>query len=153
MAKTEPIREKNDLKKFMNYYKEEHPSERNYALIVLGLRTALRISDILQLQWKDVYNFKHNHFQTHIYVQEKKTKKRTKIALNKQAIIALGTFKATRKVKPQDYIFTKNTCYSRPLSRSQAFRIVRKAADETLEDLSIYLAFIEKLSWQMILWP
>ncbi len=133
MAKTEPIREKNDLKKFMNYYKEEHPCERNYAMIVLGLHTALRISDILQLQWKDVYNFKHNHFQTHIYVQEKKTKKRTKIALNKQVITALTTFKATRKIKPQDYIFTKNTCYSRPLSRSQAFRIVKKAADETLD--------------------
>ena len=133
MAKTEPIRSKEDLKKFMNYYKKERPSKRNYALIVLGLHTALRISDILQLQWKDVYNFKQNHFQTHIYVQEKKTKKRTTIALNKQAISALALFKATRKVSENDYIFTKNTCYSHPLSRSQAFRIIKKAAGETLD--------------------
>lgn len=140
MGTTEPIREKDELKKFMNYYKEEQPSARNYAMTVLGLHTALRISDILQLQWKDIYNFNQNCFQTHIYVQEQKTKKRTTIALNKQVILALSAFKATREVEPSDYIFTKNTDYSKPLNRSQAFRIIRRAGKNAvhLEHISCH---------------
>lgn len=132
MGTTEPIREKDELQKFMNYYKNEKPSARNYALTVLGLRTALRISDILQLQWKDVYNFNQNCFQTHIHLTEQKTGKRTTIALNQQVILALSAFKETRAIKSTDYIFTKSTDYTKPLNRSQAFRIVRKAAGNTL---------------------
>ena len=55
MGTTQPIKSKEDLKKFMDYYKAVRPNPRNYALVILGLHTALRISDILELHWKDVY--------------------------------------------------------------------------------------------------
>ena len=38
----------------------------------------------------------------------------------------------SRNPAPEDYLFTKTTNYGRPLSRSQAFRIMKKAAEETL---------------------
>lgn len=57
MGTTQPIRNKNQLKQFVNYYLYTNPVPRNYALIVMGLNTALRISDILKLKWSEVYDF------------------------------------------------------------------------------------------------
>lgn len=56
MSKTQPIKDEEMLKKFRNYYRDIEPSPRNYALIVFGLNSALRISDILGLCWNDVYS-------------------------------------------------------------------------------------------------
>ena len=56
MGTTQPIRNKKTLENFRNYYKKEENKPRNYALIVFGLNSALRISDILNLKWKDVCN-------------------------------------------------------------------------------------------------
>ena len=53
MGTTQPIRNKKTLENFRNYYKKEENKPRNYALIVFGLNSALRISDILNLKWKD----------------------------------------------------------------------------------------------------
>lgn len=50
MGTTQPIRELTDLTKFTEYYRTIKPNLRNYTLIVLGLHTALRISDVLHLQ-------------------------------------------------------------------------------------------------------
>lgn len=54
MSTTSPIRKEEDLQRFRNYYLEKGKM-RNYLLIVVGLNTALRIGDVLSLQWKDVY--------------------------------------------------------------------------------------------------
>ena len=132
MAATIPIKKKEDLKKFIGFYKDECPNPRNHALILLGLHTALRIGDVLSLRWENIYDFQQNCFQTHLFLKEKKTEKSTIIALNTQARESLEYFFNTRPVKPKDFIFTKNTNYNKPLNRTQAYRIIRKAAKETL---------------------
>ena len=50
MGTTQPIRNRKELQKFSTYYQTVKPHPRNYALIIHGLNTALRISDLLQLQ-------------------------------------------------------------------------------------------------------
>lgn len=72
MGTTEPIRDLNELERLKNYYLKDHPNMRNYALIHTGLNTALRISDILALRWKDVYNFERKQVQKYIIINEKK---------------------------------------------------------------------------------
>lgn len=57
MGTTQPIRSKSELSAFRMYYRDIKPNMRNYCLIVMGLNTALRISDLLELKWTDVYNF------------------------------------------------------------------------------------------------
>ena len=57
MGTTQPIRNKDELAAFRMFYKDIHPNRRNYCLIVMGLNTALRISDLLKLKWDNVYNF------------------------------------------------------------------------------------------------
>ena len=53
MKLTQPIRDIVELDKIKKYYCDVKPNKRNYLLIVCGLNTALRISDILKLRWKD----------------------------------------------------------------------------------------------------
>lgn len=132
MGTTQPIREKEELKLFVNYYKEVKPHPRNHSLLVLGLHTALRIGDILFLKWNDIYDFEKECFRKHIYLKEKKTGKQTVIALNSHVKCALADYMTTRTILSSDYIFTKSTNFSKPLSRTQAYRIVCHAAKEAL---------------------
>ena len=83
MGTTQPIRNKDELMAFRMYYKDIRPNSRNYCLIVMGLNTALRISDLLRLKWDNVYNY---------------------------------------------------TCRYQPISRTQAYRIVKTAAGRTVQD-------------------
>ena len=49
MSTTQPIRSKQLLHDFKNYYLTEQPEFRNYTIILIGLNTALRINDILHI--------------------------------------------------------------------------------------------------------
>ena len=64
MAKTQPIKELEQINALKDYF-YERGEIRNYALIVIGLNTSLRISDILTLQWQDVYNFHTETYRHH----------------------------------------------------------------------------------------
>ena len=71
MSTTEPIRDIQKLLDFKNYYLNDKPNLRNYTIITIGLNTALRISDILNLTYDDVYQDK--KVRKHITVREQKT--------------------------------------------------------------------------------
>lgn len=157
MATTQPIKSKEDLRKFMEYYETVCPNPRNHALIVLGLHTALRISDILELHWKDVFDFSMNVFRKHLTVLEQKTGKPKMVALNVHVIDALESFKNVRKPGSQDFIFSKRTDPSTPISRSQAFRVVRDAARKSLHAENISCHSLRKTfgyhAWQQGISP
>lgn len=127
---TEPIKDKKELKALINFYNTKKPNLRNHCLIVLGLNTALRISDILTLKWNMLYDFGRKKFKNRITINEKKTGKTNIIPINKNLLICLQ--KLFCKIKPQanDYLFTKRTNRSQPINRTQAYRIVKKAANE-----------------------
>ena len=125
MSTTEPIREKDTLHEFKNYYLERRPNLRNYALIVVGLNTALRITDLLHLKWEDIYT--NGEMRTHLYVTEQKTNKINRIYLNKEATTALKMMIPHRALK-NPYVFTSSASPDNPLSRQQAYRIIRRAA-------------------------
>ena len=79
MSTTQPIRSKQLLHDFKDYYLTKQSNSRNYTLILMGLNTALRINDILHLTWGDVYCTEHRRFYTHLLITEKKTEKETRI--------------------------------------------------------------------------
>jgi integrase len=130
MSVTQPIRDKEQLQLFKEYYHSIKPNLRNYALICLGLNTALRISDVLNLRWGDVYDFRGNCFQSHISLKEQKTGKKACIALNANAIAALQEYKESVPEKiSEDYLFPGQGGEN-PLSRVQAFRLIKKIVKE-----------------------
>lgn len=130
MSTTQPIRDLEELENLKNYYLKVHPNLRNYTLICTGINTALRISDILSLKWGEVYNFEIHAFRKHIFLMEKKTEKKTCIAMNQSLRNALNLYMdSLDSVHPKDYIFHGKTP-DKALSRSQAFRIIQSAGQE-----------------------
>ena len=133
MSTTIPIKDKKRLEEFKNYYLKKK-NYRNYALIVTGLNTALRISDILSLKWSDVYNFSTGQFKSHIELCEQKTGKHSTIALNNAATSALRClieYLPACELYCENYIFASQKTPGRPIGRVQAYRIIKKAAVET----------------------
>ena len=124
MARMEPIRDKKQAKKLAEYWLARGHF-RNYALIVLGVCTALRVSDLLRLTLEDAYDGESGAFRPHIAVTEQKTGKRKAIALNRQAVQALRLLRPHRR---NAYIFASNRKEVKPISRVQAWRIVKEAA-------------------------
>ena len=130
MRTSQPIRDTQDLTALREFYLKDEPNMRNYVLICLGVNSALRISDLLELKWKDVYNFKDENFKKHLITYEKKTGKETWIAINENARNGLQEYmKFLKKISCEDYIF-KGKNNGGHLSRSQAFRIIKHAAGE-----------------------
>lgn len=130
MSTTQPIRNPDNLLRFREYYRKTEYNPRNYALIIFGLNSALRISDILCLRWHDI--FANGSYNTHISVTERKTGKENRIALNKSAAYALDYLRNylinNNKYDESSYIFFSQKYPYKNISRSQAFRIIKKAA-------------------------
>jgi integrase len=124
MAATEPIRDKNQLRELGEYFLKRGQL-RNYALIVVGAHTALRISDLLRLKWPDVYDEERGEFRAHVTVTEKKTGKAKTIALNKCVLNALRLYFPHRR---GEFIFASNRKEPKAISRVQAWRIIHAAA-------------------------
>lgn len=133
MNVAQPIRQPLDLDNFKNYYKIVRPNKRNALLITLGLNTALRISDILPLQWQDVYDFKKGIYLSHLSLMEQKTGKSSRIYMNDCLLRALEEYREERElkgkgIKPEQYLFAHSN-KNVPITRVQAFRIIREAAE------------------------
>lgn len=124
MATTEPIRDKEQLRALADYFLERGQL-RNHTMLVMGTCTALRISDLLNLRWDDVYDIKREGFRSHLALTEHKTGKAKTIALNGQVIAALQLQYPNQSGA---YIFSNR--YGSPISRVQAWRIIRDAAAE-----------------------
>lgn len=128
MSTCQPLRKKEDIQKMKDYFYKRQ-EWRNYALVIVGLNTALRINDILHIKWNEVYNKKKECFYSHIHLIEQKTKKETFIVLNHAVIEALTIYKDSLKhFCDEDYIFCNSRSGNQPLSRVQAFRIIKENA-------------------------
>ena len=80
MKKVEPIKDKADIRRMLDYL--EGQSMRDAILFRLGLNTILRVSDLLQLKVSDFYTLG-GKFRTHVTLKESKTGKVKKIKLNR----------------------------------------------------------------------
>lgn len=130
MSTTQPIRDARRLQKFKEYYALARPDIRNYTLCILGLNTALRITDLLRLKWQDIYSFEEKHFFTHLIIQEQKTGKCNTILLNSTVTELLTLYRERLPLPPgpNTWLFASKKEKEQPLSRYQAYRIVKAAA-------------------------
>jgi len=124
---TEPIRNKKDTAALACFYKERN-QYRNHVLIIMGMHTALRISDLLSLTWDDVYDYKNKRINDILSLSEKKTGKIQKLALHREIITALDLLASGVQIISGEAIF-KSRKTGKAIGRVQAYRIVREAAE------------------------
>ncbi|MCM1160664.1 MAG: tyrosine-type recombinase/integrase [Roseburia sp.] len=133
MSTTQPIRSRELLDKFKTYYDSQNPNPRNKTLILLGLNTALRISDVLRIKWKDVFDEENNQIKEHLEIREMKTRKKQTIALNDFIRHNLYTYKeyifCLSPYDKEQYLFVSRKGKNVPICRSQAYRIIKQAAE------------------------
>lgn len=127
MSTTQPIRNTEQLKLFKDYYRSQKPNSRNHMLIILGLNSALRISDILNLTYGDVYDYQKMQWKSHLVVTEQKTGKQNRIYMNQEIRSTLEAYTNPSKMNASSWLFISQKQDSRPLSRYQAYRIIKKA--------------------------
>ena len=128
MGTTVPIKNRTDIKRVKDYYSKTKRNPRNYLLIVFGMNTALRISDILQIKWEDIYDSSSNTYREHISLNEQKTDKKNTIYINASVRKALELYRKSLEQPPTGFVFKSQKGYNRSISRQQAYRIIKEAA-------------------------
>lgn len=120
MKSVEPIRDKEIIEKMKNVLKRN--SYRDYFLLLMGVNTGYRISDLLSFRVKDV------RFKTHVTVREGKTKKNRKLKLHSALQPEIEEYIEIMGLSDEDYLFPSRK--GGAISRVQAYRILNKAAEE-----------------------
>lgn len=131
MKFVEPIRTRAEINAVLSAFAGPLAA-RNRALFLLGITSALRISDLLALRWTDVlevedYNSGHGSmlaFRPSVEVKERKTGKRKVFPLGGIVAGALGEW---RIVNRGPFVFS-NASGGAPVSRVQAWRVLSRAA-------------------------
>ena len=128
MSTTQPIKKIDEIHALRQFFYNKGEI-RNYVLITLGINMALRISDLLQIQWKDIWNFETQCFKEHIAISEQKTGKIANIYLNRQCLECLGELKKSLNdnIYPTEYIFKSRVGQNSHIGRNRAYVIIKKA--------------------------
>ena len=124
MNRTEPIRDRELLRAFLDHYRGIG-QYRNHVLLNLGVYTALRIGDILKLNTNDVFDFKKKRAKDFFTIKEMKTRKVKTIALNKKMKDALNTY--YDEASPNSPLIM-NDATGGSITRNHAYRIIDEAA-------------------------
>lgn len=117
MECVEPIREREKIETVKMFLKRN--GMRDFLLFLLGINSGLRISDILRLKVGDVFN------KDYIQISEQKTGKYKRFPITNSFKSCLNEFVFD---KPTDeYLFTSQRGKNKPITRIQAYRIIKDA--------------------------
>lgn len=119
MKVVQPIRDFDKLETMMRLLKEDN--ERNYILFMVGLYTALRISDILRIRVEDIQ-------RDYLSIREQKTSKFRRVYLNADLKKALRHYIVDKE--PHEYLIKSREGGNKPISRAMAYKILKDVAEE-----------------------
>jgi integrase len=123
----EPIRDRKKIAQIKNLLRGQS-HYRDLLLFVVGINTALRISDLLKLRIGDFIH-EQNHIKRRFWVKEQKRGKRHEVVINNSIRDALEEYLAAYPGIADDYsnfVFfnSKKNCYKIPIKRGQAWKFV-----------------------------
>lgn len=119
MKVVQPIRDFEKVEEIMRILKERN--ERNYILFMVGLFTALRISDILRIRVENVK-------KDYLNIRELKTGKFRRVYLHPDLRRALRDFIADKE--PHEFLIKSREGGNHPISRAMAYKILNDVAKE-----------------------
>jgi integrase len=128
MKFVEPIRDRDKINTIKKLLSAESP--RDHLLFVMGINSALRVSDLLKLTYRDVIDEKGEPLD-HLQLKESKTDKHNKLAIPKGVKKALKEYVGEfYQGNLDEYLFKSRKGENQPISRKRAWSIIQKAAEE-----------------------
>lgn len=122
----EPIRDKIKIHQMHTLLSNK---DKKYGLLLkFGLNTGLRISDILPIKLKDIYN-ENGMFRDYFTLKEKKTGKEKKIKINAALRKEVEAYINSKKLVSDSYLFASRK--GKHIGRVQAYRVLKAAAEIT----------------------
>ena len=123
----EPIRNRKKIAQIKNQLRGQQ-RYRDLLLLVVGINTALRISDLLQLRIGHFID-DHKRVRQRFWIKEQKRNKRHEVVINQSIRESLGEYlEAYPGVAddPENFAFfnTKMNGYSEPIKRGQAWKLI-----------------------------
>lgn len=115
----EPIKDKEIVREIINYLKNDN--ERDSILFLIGIYTGLRIGDILKLKVKDVKE------KNTLNIRDSKTNKINRLEFNLELKKAIEEY--TKDKTSGDYLIKSRNGYNQPITRGQAYKILKKVAN------------------------
>lgn len=125
MNTVSPIRDKKQLEAMKNFLKGK--DVRDYLLLMVGISSALRISDILQLKIKDIWDGKKP--TEFIMLNEKKTGKAKRFPITKNLNKGILQFMKEYDLEQEEYIFQSRKGNKKAITRQHAAYILSQAGD------------------------
>ena len=122
MINVKPIKDKEVLNRFGKELKKGKHGKRDYLIMAIGIKTGLRISDILNLKVSDVKN------KTQTEIIEIKTGKKRTVHL-KSLTSNIIDYINTEHTAESEWLFPSPTDISRHLASHQYYKILQKVAD------------------------
>lgn len=126
MNRVEPIRDTDDIERMKDYSLKKN--ERDYILIMFGLYSGMRISDIVPLQVRQVLT-------NTVEIREQKTGKSKQFAINPALRKALDHYIKHNELQLYDYLFPSRKRINKDglrithIGRVAAYQIIKEAAD------------------------
>lgn len=120
MKKVQAIKDIAVIHEILNYLLEQ--SERNHLLFAVGIYTGLRISDYIALRVIDVKG------KEYIDITERKTHKENRVPINEELKPILRRYCSGKR--EFEYLFRSRIGHNKPITRVQAYRILKNAAKE-----------------------
>lgn len=126
MKVVHPIRDRKQLEAVKAYLRGRN--KRDYLLFMVGISSALRISDILNLKLKQVWDGKTP--LTFIELNEKKTGKYKRFPITPNLAKAVKEYiKEFPYKQNDDYLFSSRKGINKPISRQYAAAMLNEACD------------------------
>ena len=119
MEYVEPIRDREKIEAVKRILKRK--GSRDFLMFIMGINSGLRISDILKLKVEDVSN------RDFIEIVEQKTGKRKRFPITEAYKEHLSEFIFDKR--PEEWLFESQR-KERPITRVQAYRIIRSACQK-----------------------
>jgi len=125
----EPIRDRKRIAQIKNQLRGQG-RYRDLLLFVVGINSALRISDLLRLRISHFMD-EHNHIRRRFAIKEEKRGKRQEVVVNDSIREALGEYLSAYPSvtsDPDNYVFfnVKANNFCEPIKRGQAWKFVTR---------------------------
>ncbi|MFE8698290.1 tyrosine-type recombinase/integrase [Cytobacillus sp. FJAT-53684] len=119
------MREKKQLEAVKGYLRGKN--KRDYLLFMVGISSALRISDILRLKVKNVWNGKKP--VEYVELNEKKTGKYKRFPVTPNLNKAIKEYMSEYNGQPEQYLFVSRVGHNKPITRQYANMMLNNACD------------------------